>query len=266
VPGICPAPRRRLEDCRFSLRHICWSQIGQQGGTRSGPSLQPHSGFAGRPACRSAFAAALQSNRDGVDFRRPVREQSACTVSGEHRWTVTAETGLALVGQRLGSRGPSCARQLMTGGNSDCLESLRHRRDHGAPIGFRAESLRVSVPESGSERANFTLSVAIQDLDPVLVRGQRIKYTAGSRATTSASRGERRVCSSPVSRSRNEHPRNLTQLLQRVPGVSLQRLGGASMGIRLRDRTCWPLVWLDGHALPSGEADLDGILRIRSRE
>jgi len=49
----------------------------------------------------------LNQNRDGVDFRRPVREQSACSSLRRHRGTVNAELGSALVGQRLGSRGPS---------------------------------------------------------------------------------------------------------------------------------------------------------------
>jgi hypothetical protein len=193
----------------------------------------------------------------GALFANSLPAQSPASIVG----TVTAETGLALVGAAVGVKGTQLRATTddrgefrLPGVPSGTVEITARR------LGFRAESLRVSVPESGSERANFTLSVAIQDLDPVLVRGQRIKYTG--RLAGYYERLERGTSGVFVTREQieNEHPRNLTQLLQRVPGVSLQRLGGASMGIRLRDRTCWPLVWLDGHALPSGEADLDGIL------
>ena len=54
-----------------------------------------------------------------------------------------------------------------------------------------------------------------------------------------------------------ENPRTLGQLLQHVPGVSPFRGRGGVSGIRMRGRTCWPLVWLDGTPMPAGEVDLD---------
>jgi TonB family protein len=42
-----------------------------------------------------------------------------------------------------------------------------------------------------------------------------------------------------------------------VPGVTALRLRGGTTGIRLRGRNCWPLVWIDGTPMPSGEVDMD---------
>jgi TonB family protein len=62
-----------------------------------------------------------------------------------------------------------------------------------------------------------------------------------------------------ITRDQIEHegPRLLGQLLQHVPGVTAVRGRGGITGIRLRGRTCWPLVWIDGTPMPSGEVDLD---------
>jgi len=49
----------------------------------------------------------------------------------------------------------------------------------------------------------------------------------------------------------------LKQLLRHVPGITEVRGRGASSGIRMRGRTCWPLVWMDGIPMPAGEVDLD---------
>ena len=50
--------------------------------------------------------------------------------------------------------------------------------------------------------------------------------------------------------------RTLSQLLSATPGVNAVRLrsGGA---VRMRGRSCRPLVWMDGTPLPAGEVDLD---------
>ena len=183
--------------------------------------------------------------------------QTRATIVG----TVTAEAGLPLVGAAVGVSGTELKTTTdehgefrLPGVPSGTAEVTARR------LGFRPASVRINVPESGTESANFSLGVAIQELDPVLVRGEGVKYTG--RLAGYYQRLEKRSSGVFVTRDQieREHPRNLTQLLERVPGVSLQRLGGARMGLRLRDRTCAPLVWLDGNALPSGEADLDGIL------
>ena len=70
---------------------------------------------------------------------------------------------------------------------------------------------------------------------------------------------ERRTSGVFITREQIEkdNPRTLNQLLQRTPGITTFRQRDGSVGLRMRDRTCAPLVWLDGSALPTGGVDLD---------
>jgi TonB family protein len=117
--------------------------------------------------------------------------------------------------------------------------------------------VRITVPESGTESVSIKLEVASQELQPVLVRGQAVKYTG--RLAGYYERLERRTSGVFITRDdiEREHPRTLNQLLQRTPGITTLRQRDGSIGIRMRDRTCSPLVWLDGSALPTGQVDLD---------
>lgn len=54
-----------------------------------------------------------------------------------------------------------------------------------------------------------------------------------------------------------ENSRTLSQLLLHAPGVTAFRGRAGLQGVRLRGRTCWPLVWIDGTPMPAGEVDLD---------
>jgi TonB family protein len=56
-----------------------------------------------------------------------------------------------------------------------------------------------------------------------------------------------------------ENPRSLAQLLQHVPAISASRIRGGGAGVRMRGRTCAPLVWLDATPMPAGELDLNAI-------
>jgi len=174
--------------------------------------------------------------------------------------TVTAETGIALSGADVGVVGTKLSAVTderggfrLTGVAPGTFE-IRARR-----LGFRPESTRIDVHDGGTSSVDLKLPVVAEDLQPVLVRGKKMQYTG--RLAGYYERLERRSSGTFVTRDEidREDPRNLTQLLQRVPGVSLQRLRAGSVGIRMRDRTCVPLVWLDGTALPMGEVDLDGI-------
>lgn len=185
-----------------------------------------------------------------------VRAQGTGAIVG----TVTAETGLALSGADVGIVGTGLSAVTderggfrLTGVTPGSFE-VRARR-----LGFRPESTRIDVRDGGTSSVDLKLPVVAEDLQPVLVRGKKMRYTG--RLAGYYERLERRSSGAFVTRDQidREDPRNLTQLLQRVPGVSLQRLRAGSVGIRMRDRTCVPLVWLDGTALPMGEVDLDGI-------
>lgn len=174
--------------------------------------------------------------------------------------TVTAETGLALSGADVGIVGTKLSAVTderggfrLSGVTPGSFE-VRARR-----LGFRPESTRIGVHDGGTSSVELKLPVVAEDLQPVLVRGKKMQYTG--RLAGYYERLERRSSGAFVTRDQidREDPRTLTQLLQRVPGVSLQRLRAGSVGVRMRDRTCVPLVWLDGTALPMGEVDLDGI-------
>jgi TonB family protein len=187
---------------------------------------------------------------------RVAAAQSMGTLAGK----VTGETGLALTGADVAVDGTQLRTttdergEFRLSGLPAGRVGIKARR-----LGFRPDSAKVLMPESGTETVNLTLSIATQELKPVLVHGDRVRYSG--RLAGYYERLERRSAGVFVTRAQieKENAHNLTQLLQRVPGISLQRVAGGAMGIRMRDRTCWPLVWLDGNALPSGETDLDGI-------
>ena len=180
--------------------------------------------------------------------------QSPAMVVGK----VTAETGMALMGADIAIDGTQLRAitddrgEFRLPGVPAGMIELRARR-----LGFRPDALRINVPASGTETVSIMLAVAAQDLQPVLVRGQSIKYTG--RLAGYYERLERRMSGVFITREQieREHPRTLNQLLQRTPGITTLRQRDGSVGIRMRDRTCSPLVWLDGTALPTGSVDLD---------
>jgi TonB family protein len=174
--------------------------------------------------------------------------------------TVTAETGIALSGVDVGIVGTAVRSTTdehgafhLTGMGAGTFE-VRARR-----LGFRPESTRITVDDSHTSNVDLKLPVLAEDLKPVLVRGQKMQYTG--RLAGYYERLERRTSGVYITRDQidRDDPRNLTQLLQRVPGITLQRLRSGGAGIRMRDRACLPLIWLDGQALPMGEVDIDGI-------
>jgi len=55
---------------------------------------------------------------------------------------------------------------------------------------------------------------------------------------------------------RSSH-RSLSRLLTQVPGINALQLRGGGGAVRMRGRSCRPLVWLDGVPMPAGEVDLD---------
>jgi TonB family protein len=180
--------------------------------------------------------------------------QSPANVVGK----VTAEAGIALIGADVAVNGTSFRATTdergefrfaaVPAGNFE----LRARR-----LGFRAEMIKLTVPEAGTESVSITLPVATQELEPVHVRGQSIRYTG--RLAGYYERLERRTSGVFITRDEIEkdNPRTLNQLLQRTPGITTSRQRDGSIGLRMRDRTCAPLVWLDGTALPTGQVDLD---------
>jgi len=171
---------------------------------------------------------------------------------------VTAETGMALMGADVAVEGTQLRTttddrgEFRLPGVPAGSTQVRARR-----LGFRPDGVRINVPSSGTETVSITLAVAAQDLQPVLVRGQSMKYTG--RLAGYYERLERRSAGIFITREQIEHerPRTLGQLLQRTPGITTLRQRDGSVGVRMRDRLCSPLIWLDGSALPTGQVDVD---------
>lgn len=129
---------------------------------------------------------------------------------------------------------------------------LRARR-----LGFAPSQTRVEIPANGAATVLLRLRHVAAVLESVVVRADRMSYTG--RLAGYYQRLERKTSGYFITREQidRENPRMLKQLLQHVPGISEMRGRGHSTGIRMRGRSCWPLVWIDGTPMPAGEVDLD---------
>ena len=130
---------------------------------------------------------------------------------------------------------------------------IRVRRLGFAPMSQMAEVAGTDA----SNRVNIRLVVLPAMLDHVVVQRSRISYTG--RLAGFHQRLERRSSGQFITRDemdRNEG-RSLSQLLSKSPGVSAVQLRTGGGAVRLRGRTCRPLVWLDGVPMPAAEVDLD---------
>ena len=124
-------------------------------------------------------------------------------------------------------------------------------------LGFAPAQTTVEVSASIEATVAIRLKALATTLPPVVVRPTRMSYSG--RLAGYYERLERKSGGYFITRDQIDHEnsRPLGQLLQHVPGVTAVRLRGGINGIRLRGRTCWPLVWIDGTPMPSGEVDLD---------
>ncbi len=129
--------------------------------------------------------------------------------------------------------------------------ALRIRR-----LGFEPRTIAVSAAQSRSP-LTIRLVPSTRYLDVVVVNAQRTKYTG--RLAGYYTRLERRTQGVFITREdlEREHPTQLTDMLQRQPGVRITRGRPGAQSIRMRGRECRPLVWLDGTAMPAGDVDLD---------
>lgn len=125
-------------------------------------------------------------------------------------------------------------------------------------LGFVPVSLDVSVQSpAASTRIAIRLSRTPTLLPAVAIRTQRVDYTgrlAGYYQRLQSHSGGYFISREEIDR---QNPSRLTQLLGKVPGVSLNRIRAGGSGVRMRQRNCWPLVWIDGLPMGAGEADLD---------
>jgi TonB family protein len=128
-------------------------------------------------------------------------------------------------------------------------------------LGFVPLSLNVSV--SAANPAIGGLAVQLTHLPTLLqavtVEAKRVSYSG--RLAGYYQRLEKRNNGYFITRDQinRENPRGLAQLLQHVPAITASRMRGGGSGVRMRGRTCAPLVWLDGTPMPAGELDLNAI-------
>jgi TonB family protein len=133
--------------------------------------------------------------------------------------------------------------------------SVTARRLGFAPLTM---PLRVGA-ESGAVVAIRMIPVAAI-LPAVVVRPGRITYTG--RLSGYYGRLEKKTSGYFITREQidRENPSTMGQLLQRAPGIRALRGRHGITSVRMRGRACWPLVWIDGTPMPSGEVDLDSFV------
>ena len=185
-------------------------------------------------------------------------ERASAQNQGNITGTVTDSAGIPLLGVELAVDG-SPARTFTDeqgvfhlGGVPFGLRSLTARR-----LGFAATRVSVEVSQSNEATVTISLKAVAATLPPVVIHPARVPYTgrlAGYYERLERGSGGYFITREQIDR---ENPRMLGQLLQHVPGVTAVRVRGRATGIRFRGRTCWPLVWIDGTPMPSGEVDLD---------
>jgi TonB family protein len=142
--------------------------------------------------------------------------------------------------------------EFRLGGTPRGSAQLRVRR-----MGFRPQTLAVDASGELTD-LHILLIPAAQFLSPVVVHGERVKYLG--RLAGYYERLEKKTIGQFITRADidRDKPRLLTHLLSRMPGVqSVRGSGAVTRNIRMRGRNCWPLVWLDGAAMSSGDVDLD---------
>jgi TonB family protein len=127
--------------------------------------------------------------------------------------------------------------------------TLRVRR-----LGFRPKLVTVSGP---ADQVQVQLAVTAQSLAPVVVRAERGSYSG--RLAGYYQRLERRTRGQFITRAdlERERPAQLTDMLQRNPGIRVTRGRPSAQSVRMRGRDCRPLIWLDGAPMSAGDVDLD---------
>lgn len=121
-------------------------------------------------------------------------------------------------------------------------------------LGFLPAYLPVRAGEAG---VRIALTPAAQRLARVVVRGERGQYIG--RLAGYYERLESHAQGQFITRTdlEREKPPQLSDMLQRQPGLRLSHARPGAARILMRGRECTPLVWLDGAALSAGEVDLD---------
>jgi hypothetical protein len=127
-------------------------------------------------------------------------------------------------------------------------------------LGFAFFKVGVQVSQPSGAQLTVRMTPVAASLPPVVVRADRMDY--GGRLAGYYGRLEKKSAGYFITREQidRERPSTMGQLLQHVPGIRASRGWAGITGVRMRGRTCWPLVWIDGMPMPAGEVDLDSFV------
>jgi hypothetical protein len=127
-------------------------------------------------------------------------------------------------------------------------------------LGFASFKVGVQISQPSGAQLGVRMTPVATSLPPVVVRADRMNYTG--RLAGYYARLEKKSAGYFITREQidRERPSTMGQLLQGVPGIRAARGRGGITGVRMRGRTCWPLVWIDGTPMPAGEVDLDSFV------
>jgi TonB family protein len=125
-------------------------------------------------------------------------------------------------------------------------------------IGFEPGSQQLQINgASEATQVNIHLKALPSVLKPVVVRTSKVEYRGRLAGYYRRLENQNAGVFIPRAQIDAENPRTLSQLLTHVAGINATRTRGGGSGVRLRGRSCWPLVWLDGLPMGAGEVDLD---------
>jgi len=125
-------------------------------------------------------------------------------------------------------------------------------------LGFSPATRRINIGlQESLNRVHIRLAGLPGIISPVVIQANRVKYSG--RLAGYYERLRRRSGGRFISRAEidSKNYRTLSQLLAQTPGVNAVRGRGGLGAVRMRGRTCRPLVWIDGTPMPAGEVDLD---------
>ncbi len=171
---------------------------------------------------------------------------------------VVDSAGLPISGAEVGIDGSGVAARTNDRGEFRLPSSplarftLRARR-----LGFASASLQITAPAAHLASIRLRMLPVAQLLPSISIVPDRITYTG--RLAEYYTRLERRSAGVFITRNEIErsNARNLSFLLEKVPGVQLSRGRVGSTVMRVRGRRCRPLVFIDDVAMPSADVDIN---------
>ena len=122
-------------------------------------------------------------------------------------------------------------------------------------IGFRPESLRVEVAAATVHQVTIRIAPTVQWVAPVIIDARTARYTGFLKGFYERrDRGNGVFFTAADIEERN--PRYVTDLLRTIPGTRVIAAGAGNV-VTFRDRSCLPLIWIDGNAATAAYLDPD---------